>query len=119
MHDQGIHVGLVRDVQQFRRAHSELYPGDIHRGGLHADTEYAVRRHPTERKVSVLSVTSDAEPHVYYTSFFPLRFPFCVDGTSPLDVIRIGLTLMSRLSAIESIACVAKKLLRASVLHST
>ena len=53
VHGQGVHVGLVRDIQQLGRAHTELYSRNIHSGGLHADTQYAVQRYPRKRKVSI------------------------------------------------------------------
>ncbi|KAH9978338.1 P-loop containing nucleoside triphosphate hydrolase protein [Russula compacta] len=43
-------------LQKFERwkdeygVHSELYSRNIHRGGLHADTQYAVQCHPRKRK---------------------------------------------------------------------
>ena len=46
VHDQGIHVGLVRDVQSFRRTYPELHSGDIHCGRLYGATRNAVQRHP-------------------------------------------------------------------------
>ena len=61
MHNQGIHFGVVGDVQQLSRAYPELHSGNIYRGGLHADTKYAVQCHPREREVSGLLLQCDAE----------------------------------------------------------
>ncbi|KAI9452785.1 hypothetical protein BJY52DRAFT_896100 [Lactarius psammicola] len=51
LHDKSLHVSLVRNVQQSRRDYPELHPGNIRRGRLHPNTEYAVRRHPKECQV--------------------------------------------------------------------
>lgn len=51
VHDKSLHVSLVRDVQQSRRAYPKLHPGNIHRGRLYPNTGYAVRRYPSECKV--------------------------------------------------------------------
>jgi hypothetical protein len=46
VHDQGIHVCLVGDVQQIHRAYTELHSGNIHCGRLYGATKYTVQRYP-------------------------------------------------------------------------
>jgi hypothetical protein len=46
VHDQGIHLRLVGDVQQIHEAYPELHSGNIYCGRLYGATKYAVQRHP-------------------------------------------------------------------------